>query len=638
MSKLENLEEELYGKGSAEDLAKRLRHKGELPSPPRSDQTSWQEYESPPPTKEKVRPRFFIFDRRVLILLLGGLVFLAVFAAAIFGYFYFQTQGQEAEISIFARDTVESGERITFSVVVRNVSRSALEDGEVVLIFPSGSTLIEEGEERPALPRLVKKIKPIPAGGEETIEATARIYGAEFEERTVSATFQYRPADLRARFTARTSKSLTISRVPIAISWEIPGVVTQSQEMELRVNYISNARTAFDGLYFRIEYPPGFKFISAEPKPDSGDMIWRIGTLDPGMGGSIRVRGIITGQEGEVKAFRAGIGLYNSATRDWKPYVDASQDLKFSTDPLSIKISLDRESDKVVAPGDRPTFSVHYRNNTPILLRNVSVRASIKGDIILMDTIFVSRGGVFDGASQSMIWGPGNIPELREVAPEEEGEFSFSVQTRTQPVVKSISDKNLLLRVQALARPGEIPPELAGTDLEAEGTAEFKVASKVIFSGKSVHRVSPIPNSGPLPPKVGSETTYAVVWEVKNFTNDLKNAEIKVALPPNIKWKGVVSPSDAKITFHESSSEVRWFIGDVSAGTGVISKTLVGAFQIAVTPSQIDAGRAIPLTNDARLIALDSFTEGSIDEKIEPLTTELRQDTLTTSKEWQVAR
>ena len=83
---------------------------------------------------------------------------------------------------------------------------------------------------------------------------------------------------------------------------------------------------------------------------------------------------------------------------------------------------------------------------------------------------------------------------------------------------------------------------------------------------------------------------------------------------------------------------MRWFIGDVPAGIGVISKTLVGAFQVAVTPSQIDAGRVMPLTNDARLIALDSFTEGRIDEKIEPLTTELKQDTLTTSKEWQVVR
>lgn len=638
MGKLEHLEDELYGKEAESEIAKRMRHKGELPMPSHSDRTSWQEYESPPPLKDKVRPKFFIFDRRVLILLLGGLVFLAVFGAAIFAYFYFQTQGKEAEVSIFSRDTVESGERVTFSVIVRNTSRFALEDGEVVLVFPSGSTLIEEGEERPAPSRFVKKVSAISPRGEKTIEITARIFGTEFEERSINASFQYRPENLRARFTARISKVLTISRVPIAISWDVPEVVTQNQEMELRVSYISNARASFEGLSFRIEYPPGFKFKSADPKPDSGEMIWRIGTLDPGKGGSIMVRGTITGQEGEVKAFRAGLGLYNSATRDWKTYVDSSRDLKFSTDPLSVKISLGGESSGVVASGDHPTFSIRYRNNTPVILRNVSVRASIEGNIVLMNTIFVSQGGVFDGASQSMIWGPGNIQELREVAPGEEGEFSFSIQTRAQPIVKSVSDKNLLIRVRALARPGETPSELAGTDLESESAAEFKVASKVVFSGKSVYRTSPIPNSGPLPPKVGVETTYAIVWEVKNFTNDLKNAEIKATLPPNIRWKGVISPSDAKITFNESSSEVRWFIGDIPAGTGVISKTLVGAFQVAVTPSQIDIGRALPLTNDAYLIALDSFTEGSIDEKIEPLTTELRQDTLTTSKEWQVVR
>ncbi|MBI2122060.1 MAG: hypothetical protein HYT98_02960 [Candidatus Sungbacteria bacterium] len=638
MSKLENLEEELYGKEAEGKLAKRMRHKEELPLPHRSDQTSWQEYESPPPPQNTKRPRFFIFDYRALILLLGGLVFLAVFAGAIFVYFYFQTQGKEAEIAIFSRDTAESGERVTFSVVVKNVSRYSLEDGEVVLVLPSGSILIEEGEERSAPSRLVKKISPVQPRGEETIEVAARIFGSEFEERKIDASFHYRPENLRARFTARASKAFTINRVPIAISWEVPELVTQNQEMELRVDYISNARAPFDDLSFRIEYPPGFKFISADPKPGSGETIWRIGTLDPGGGGSIRIRGIITGQEGETKAFRGSIGLYNSATRDWKPYVDASQDLKFSTDPLSVRISLGRDVENIIVPGAHPTFFVYYRNNTPVILRNVSILVSIEGGIILKDTIFVSRGGVFDGARQAIIWGPGNIPELREVSPGKEGEFSFSVQTRAQPVMRSATDKNLLVKVKSLARPGDIPPELAGTDLESEHSVEFKVSSKVIFSGKSVYRTSPIKNLGPLPPKVGAETTYVIVWEVKNFTNDLKNTEIRATLPPNIKWGGAVFPSDAKITFSESSSEVRWNIENVPAGTGVISKSMVAAFQVVVTPSQIDAGRAIPLVNEARLTALDSFTGSGMDEKIDPLTTETRQDTLTNPKEWQVVR
>lgn len=429
-----------------------------------------------------------------------------------------------------------------------------------------------------------------------------------------------------------------IASVPLALSWEMPEELSRGQDVEVGVRYTSNAGIPFENLSLRLEYPPGFTFKSANLKPAVGDNIWEIGDLDPGEEGAITIIGSINGEEGELKAFRGGLGVFNQTTSEWRLYTESNKVVKIEISPLSIEGFLRGSRSGTLSPGDLPNFSVRYKNNTEVILRNITVKAFLEGAILEPQSIFISQGGVLDALSRAIIWSPASIEDLRELAPGDSGEFTFGVQTKSRPVMRSLGDTNLVVRLRSMIEAANVPAELQGVELAKEDILEFKVGSLVLFFAKSLHRSSPIQNTGPLPPKVGEKTTYTIQWELRNFTNNLTNVEIKTSLPPNIKWEGATYPGEARITYDPASGEVRWAIAGVPAGTGVLAPALVAAFQVSLVPAETDIGRRVSLTNESVFSAKDSFTGEEISKKFGGLSTETREDPAVKFSEWDVVR
>ncbi len=640
MGKLDDLQKKLYGqaRGSEGQARERTTERGMNRSIPPSHAgadvpSAWRERLVPSDASisdsmQKAIVRFAAWT----------LVFFVAVGIAVFIFFYLGTRGQEVEIMIDSRGSVESGEVVTIPVVVKNVSSSAIREVEATLILPEGSLVREEGREFPAPPRLTKKLEDIDARSERVVEFTARIFGRQDEEKTLEVAALYRPENLRARFSARATQALRIRSVPLAISWDLPQTVASGQEVRMAVRYTSHASLPFDSLSLRLEYPPGFRFVSAEPAPTTGESVWTIGTIEPNREGTISLRGVLSGEEGEIKAFRAGLGAFNALTQEWRVFSDSGRETRIAVTPLAASGLLNGSTQTIITPGDELNFQVRWRNNTAYALKNVSVRTALSGGIIDASTVGIQQGGVFDGRTQEIVWAPGSTPELRELAPGQEGTLEFRLRTRPRPAVRSAADKNLVVRIRTIIEPATVPDELAGTNLRHEDTIDFKVSSVILFSGKSGQRASPIPNSGPLPPRVGQKTTYVVVWEVRNFTNDLEDVSIRATLPPNIEWTGAHSPSDADIAYNAVSGEARWNIKRLAAGVGVLTPALAGAFQVALTPSVADVGRSVLLVNEARFAGRDGFTGEQREQKIEALSTELRDEPGSGGEEWRVVR
>ena len=167
---------------------------------------------------------------------------------------------------------------------------------------------------------------------------------------------------------------------------------------------------------------------------------------------------------------------------------------------------------------------------------------------------------------------------------------------------------------------------------------EFKVGTTILFSGRAVQRTSPIKNFGPLPPTVGEETAYTIVWEIRNFTNDLRDAEVRVPLPPNVVWKSVIHPNNQVIQYNSVANEVLWRIGMVPAGTGVLTPALVGAFQIAIIPAEADVDKPIFLSGESAFRSIDAFTGEQREATVGAFSTELRDDPAVSHDEGRVVR
>ncbi|TSC74342.1 MAG: hypothetical protein G01um101433_1074 [Parcubacteria group bacterium Gr01-1014_33] len=90
--------------------------------------------------------------------------------------------------------------------------------------------------------------------------------------------------------------------------------------------------------------------------------------------------------------------------------------------------------------------------------------------------------------------------------------------------------------------------------------------------------------------------------------------------------------------FDNATGEVRWNIGEIKAGTGVLNPALTGAFQVSVIPSESDIGGSIVLVREIYLSGVDTFTEEKREEKISGLSTELFGDPLVSAQEWRVVK
>src|SRR3989344_5193523 len=592
MAKLEELEEELYREEGKEELEKRRQKKIFLSLPSSRLPHAWSGDNAGEPY-----PRMAIMRGRAAKILLGIFLTLVVTAGALFLFLYFGSRPQEVSLRIEAREEIESGETLTISIPYKNISRAPLRDVELAIIFPPNTRIKEGGTEYEAPLRITKLISDLAPGEERLEEITVRMFGREKEEGRVDAELGDRPENVGARFTTAASKMFRIVRVPLGITWEIPDTLAQGQDVDLLVRYSSNSRDTFSDLALRIDFPLGFTFKDASPK-QSDDGIWNIGDLGAGGSGVVTIRGAVTGDEGEIKTFRSGIGAYHYDSKSWTPYYESVTETKIAVTPLFVRGQLERSQETAVSPGDQLRFSIHYQNNTLFPLKDVSVRTKIEGTILELPTMTIGQGGVFDFPTRSIVWGP----------------------------AKSAADRELVIRLTSHIEASGIPQELVGTDLTHDDSAEFKVNSKVIFDGKALYTFSALRNSGPVPPKVGQKTTYAVLWEIRNFTNDLANAEVRATLPPNVKWENVFVPTDAPISYSESSGEVRWKIGKIEAGRGVLNPARTVAFRVAVVPSEVDVGNVMTLINQATLSAEDRFTGSAVEKTLPALITHTPDD------------
>lgn len=646
MSRLEDVEKDLYGQNDAK-LNKRMRRSFVLPEMRDAPPNSWEsqpQSDVPEPFMSKRMLKIFVTSLAVVVLVTTGA----------FLYFYLTNKGQEAAITIQGRDRIDSGEIVSIPFSFKNISRSALQNVNFTIIFPDGTHIIEDGVEKAAPPRLIKKFDDLAPGQEQSFEVSARLFGKENEEKKVDTTLSYQPEGLRANFSTNSSKIFTIGHVPLAISWESPDTVSPNQDVQIRVHYISSSQLTFNNLSLKLDYPPGFSFGSADPKPDVGNTIWKIGDMSPNREGFITIKGTLGGDAGSVKDFKSTLGVFDDQTQAFSVYSESTQELKIATNPLSVQISVDGTREKLISAGDNLNITLHYKNNSAEALKNITIHTFLEGgsgesgdqifapdsgnNLIELNSLSINSGGVYDHSSKSIIWSSGNLPDLQEIQPGGEGDIIFSIHVLDNFPVLSSKDKSLILRIRASIDAGDIPQDLAGTKVGSEDKLDLKTRSKLAFSAKSSHKSSLITNTGSLPPRIGKKTTYTIYWETRNYTNDLQNMQVKATLPPNVKWENSLYPTGVNIVFDDSSREVRWLIGKLPAGTGILSPTLVGAFQVSVTPSDLDLGKVMSLANKSILSGLDVFTGENINVEADALTTELKEDSSSSPSDWIVIK
>ncbi len=552
------------------------------------------------------------------------LIFLSVLIG-VTGFWYYQKNIYSKEIiklEILGPEQVEAGEEVEYIVRYKNNGDTRVEEPILIFEYPEHS-ITEDGYLRDELgpEEIGDAIYP---GEEKTFQFKARLLGKEKENKQAKAVLTYRPKNLESRYESKTTFTSIIEKVPLTFEFDFPSKIESDKEIKFQLNYFSYINYPLSDLGIKIEYPSGFEFKRASP-PALENTEWSINLLDKSDGGRIEITGKISGDVGEKKIFEAELGIWQNG--EFVLLKEASKGIEIIEPSLYIFQQINGNPQYVADAGDLLHYEIFFKNIGEKALTDLSLVTKLEGKIFDLETIKTFDGN-FGPGDNSIIFDWKKVPKLQFLDSQEEGRVEFWINLKDDWQMDNLGDKNLTIKNRIY--------------LSQQAREEFitKVNSKLVVEQKGYFNDTVFGNSGPISPEVGQTTTYAIIWQIKNYYNDIKNVKVKAILPSGVDLTGKIFPESQreKFSFDSNSREIVWNIEDLGAGQGVLDSDVTAismslAFQIAFTPTSSQKGQTPEIIKEVSIFAEDTWTEELLESKCSGINTTLPDDETVTEQQ-----
>lgn len=587
----------------------------------------WQDTNTNTPSSMSKKPKFNNWYKKFF---LGALVFFALtilFAGVTFLRGGNSVSSKYITMNILGKTFADGGEQVPFQIEIENGNNADLELATLFIEYPEsdipGASII----------RTSRELDTIEAGESRVEDITLQLFGQEGSEREITARLEYRVEGSNAIFEKTAMHSLVLRSSPIRLTVEAPETSVPNQEVTYTIEVASNGTETLSGVMVEATYPPGFRFTESEPDVSLGENIWTIGDLPPGAEREIRITGTLSGNEEELKTFRAAVGTEESGnerklgavyqtlahvTELKKAFLDARLVVNNSTDPRI-----------VVEAGKSIEIKVEWENTMPTAVTQAEIRLNLSGNAYDRRGVGQVFSGLFDSNTNSVLWGPTQNQALVKVDPGESGSFTVSVTPKSLASPDGLifnPGMQLSTSVRAVEEGGGI---LQASNVDQKAVA---ITSDLRLTQKTLYYSGPFTNTGPMPPRAEQTTTYTIVWQLSNSSNRVRGTTVKTILPSYVAWKNAISPSGASsdLSYNSVTREITWNVGDVERGVGFSGASpREVAFQVAITPSSSQAYTTAELTKPVLVTGTDSQTESAISLSKPVHATRLSGDTST---------
>jgi hypothetical protein len=547
------------------------------------------------------------------LILLGSLFIFVLAAALSSAYLYFggnQISSDNIDLAIAGPNSIGGGEKMSLQLSLTNQNPVGLESVTLIIKYPSGARTAEEPVENLFEQRIW--LDTIAAGEAKNIPIQFAMYGEEGDEKEIQATLEYRLSDSNGTFykDAEPLKFRVVTS-PIVLQLKSVNKVASGQEVEVKIDVKSNSPTQFKNLLVSASYPTGFNYKSSDPEPAFGQNVWRIDELNPGETKTISLKGKISGLSEESIRLNVSAGpadpsnQFVVSTNIAESYTEFLIERPFLD--VGIMVNGERQEEIVLSANQSANIGVEITNTLEESVYDMVVEAIPSGNAFKDDLITTQRG-FYDSNTGTIKWESSNIPEFLQVKPGASQIMSFSISPGP---LQSTAAFDLTVNVygRRVAEPNA-QEQLVGTI-----STKVKYSSSVKLGGQA-NVVS-----GPVPPKVGTETIYAVALLAEAGVNDVTNAVVKTSLPVYVTWENDYS-TDGLVEYNDVTHELTWQVGNIDSGK---QKELV--FKVSILPSSSQVGIKPVLVNNQYLVANDRFTNATLETDSKLITTELPEET-----------
>ena len=532
------------------------------------------------------------------------------------GFWFWQRNYYSKDVlrlEILGPTEVEVGEEVEYIVRYKNNGNIRLDEPKLIFEYPEFS-LPEGGAQRRQEISPEKLEGAIYPGEEKTFKFKARLFGKEGEARIAKAWLSFKPKNLRARYESSTDLTTVIKHAPLTFEFDVPSKIEGGRDFKFSLNYFSNLDYPLTNLGIKIEYPGGFEFLESNPR-SLGKTEWDIPVLNKAEGGRIEISGRLLGDINTQKIFKATLGVW--INDQFVPLKETSRAVEIAKPNISVFQRINGQDNYIATPGDILHYEIFFRNISEEPFTDLFLVAKLAGRPFDFESVRVESGD-FNKGDNSIIWDWREIPKLKYLGPGEEGKVEFWVNIKRDWQISGTYDKNFSLRNSVLIS-------------NIKENFETKINSKLVIIQKGYHHDEVFGNSGSIPPKIGEATTYTIIWQIKNYYNDLKNVKVKATLPPNVNLTGKIYPEEesSKFSFDVVSREIVWNVSDgggIPAGTGVVTSSPSIAFQVSLIPSEDQKGKTPLIISEARVIGEDQWTGSTLSSVASSIDTTLPDD------------
>ncbi|HEY4476791.1 MAG TPA: hypothetical protein VJB69_02345 [Candidatus Paceibacterota bacterium] len=533
------------------------------------------------------------------------------------------------ELVVDGPKTVKAGEILNLQVLVANKNTTPLNSVDLILEFPPGTrSPFDMTKEFPRTRIPLETIAP-GASANQTIKAV--VFGEKDIDQQIKVSVEYRIADSNAIFDKVDYFNYQISSSPITLNLTLPAEINSGQLVNLDLE-IAVSDSALRDLVVTASYPPGFTFTDATPPPSIGTNVWRWGDVPAGARPRLKISGKLEGQDDDPKSFRFSAGI-ESARNEGEIAVNYGDVFKIITIKrpfvaLTASINGDLSAQEYVADSGNPVrVDIAWVNNLPTEVTDGELTVTLGGTALDQRTV-VTSDGFYQSATNQIIWRPVTSPALVRLSPGARGQVSFNFAAL--PLIRDnqavIERPTIELHINFRAR--RVTPDAGSETIETTVKKQVKINSTFQLASSAIYHGGPFTNRGPLPPRVGQETTYTILWSVINSSNNVTAAAVKATLPAYVRWLGVVNPETEKLTFDNSRGEVNWDLGVVDAGRGLTSAAREVAFQVVLLPSISQTGDTPVIVTTPTLTGTDSFTHQLLTNTKRSLDVQITGDSL----------
>ena len=528
------------------------------------------------------------------------------------------------DLQVVAPSLVDAGKPAEFQIIVGNRNTTPISLVDVVITYPSGTR--DPANPSNALTQQRQTIGTMSPGQQVKQTASGIFYGQEGAQEKVAVTLEYSVSGSNAVFEKDAEADFVIGSSPVSVSVNAPSEAITGQQFPITITVQSNATTPIQNLVVQGQYPFGFSAVSATPSATAGGTFWQLGTLAPGDSKVITLTGALTGQDGDQRVFRFVTGSNTDPT-------DTTVDVPILTVPQTITVRKPFISGSIAVNGQSSANisvsgasplqgTINWQNNLPTSVSNVQLVLTLSGPALDKNSVSASNG-FYQSANNTITWGPTQDPELASVPAGGQGtlQFSFaSLPPGAGNVLITNPTISLSLAVSGTRDDqGNVPEQVSDA-----ASTQVSVASAISLTAQALHFSGPVTNTGPMPPKAESDTSYTIVWTVKNSSNTIANTVVSTVLPPYVRF---ASTGAAGVTYDSGSRTVTWSLGDVPAGVGYSVAARQATFQVILTPSASQVGSAPALTGNVSLTGQDRFAQVTVNAKADAPTTFLTGDT-----------